>query len=255
MFLIDSHCHINMLDCNKLHKNIDDILHKAKKNNVHHVLAVSTSLNDSKKIFNTIKNKNVSYSCGVHPLNQEKYTFSQLIALANSPKIIALGETGLDYVKNQNKLIQIKSFRNHIRAGNFLKKPIIIHNRNAYKDIINIIKEENIETCGGVVHCFTENSSIAKKFLDIGLYISFSGIITFNNVHEIVNAVKFVPLDRLLIETDSPYLTPVPFRGKENQPAFLKYIAERVSIIKNVSLNLLSHVTKQNFCNLFNVDL
>lgn len=255
MFFIDSHCHLHMLNYKNLHKDLNDVLKKAQKNRVNYILSVSTSLKDCKYFS---KNKNVFYTCGVHPLNIEQYKFSQLINLAKNNLVIALGETGLDFFKNKNKeeiALQKKSFRNHIRAGTLLKKPIIIHSRNAYRDIIKILIEEKIENCSGVIHCFTENYSVAKKFLDMGLYISFSGIITFKKSYEIIKSLKFIPLDRILIETDSPYLSPYPYRGKENQPAFLKYIAKFISKIKNIDMDSLSFITNKNFSELFKITL
>lgn len=255
MFLIDSHCHLHMLDYKNLHKDLNDVLRKARKNKVHYILSVSTSLKDYQYFS---ENKNIFYTCGVHPLNKEKYEFSQLIKLSKNNLVIALGETGLDFFKNKSKeevILQIKSFRNHIRAGILLKKPIIIHSRNAHRDIIKILREEKIENCGGVIHCFNENYSVAKKFLDMGLYISFSGIITFKKIDEIIKSLKFIPLDRILIETDSPYLSPYPYRGKENQPAFLKYVAKFISQIKSIDIDTVGLITSKNFSKLFKVNL
>lgn len=260
MSLIDSHCHIDMLDYQSLHKDFDDVIKKSMLKQVNFILAVSTSLKSFKKLLNkVINNKNIFCSCGIHPLNKEKYSLNKLIKLADIYKVIALGECGLDYFHNINEkdvLYQKKLFTCHIRAGINIKKPIIIHSRNAYLDLLNILVEEKIEYCGGVIHCFTGNTNIVKKFLDLGLYISFSGIVTFKkNTEEIIKSLKFVPLNRLLIETDSPFLTPVPFRGKENQPAFIRETAKFIARIKQVSVEHLSYVTTKNFCNLFNVKL
>lgn len=259
MFLIDSHCHIDMLDYKILHKDLNDVIKKAKLKEVKFILAVSISLKSCKNIIRKIINNNsIACSCGIHPLNKEKYNIKSLMKLASHPKVIALGESGLDYFYNKdikNIIHQKKLFRDHIRVSILLKKPIIIHNRNAHMDILSILIDEKIESGRAIIHCFTEDTHIAKKFLDMGLYLSFSGMITFNNVEKIIQTLRFVPLDRLLIETDSPYLSPVPYRGKENQPAFVRDIAEYIAKVKNVDIHELSIVTKKNFCDIFNISL
>lgn len=256
MFLTDSHCHIDLLDYNKLHKNFNDVLSKAKKNNVFFLLAVSTNLSNCKNILNKTKNySNIKVSCGVHPLNNKKYLIKDLIKIAQNKNIIAIGETGLDYsIYDIEKIKQQKiSFKKHIFVSINLKKPLIIHNRNADKEVIKII-QENKKTCTGVIHCFNSSDiNFLRKILDINLYVSFSGIITFKNSNNIRNLIKFVPLDKLLIETDSPYLTPVPYRGIENQPAYLKYIAACIAKIKNMEIIDIAKITTKNFFNLFKI--
>lgn len=259
MFLVDSHCHIDMLNYKNIHKNLKDVIKKSFLQKVKFILAISSNLQSCKNILQqTVNYKNIACTCGIHPLNKDIYNFNKLIKLASTPRVIALGETGLDYIYNKyikDTIHQKKLFRDHIRAGIILKKPIIIHNRNASTDLLNIIIEEKIERCGGIIHCFTENINLARKLLDIGLYISFSGIITFNKVEKIIKSLRFVPLDRLLIETDSPYLSPVPYRNKENQPAYLIKIAEFIAKIKNINIQYLSEITTRNFCNLFKIDV
>lgn len=259
MFLIDSHCHLDLLNYKNIHKNIDDVLEKANNKSVKFILTIATSLSNCKNIIKqTINYKNIACTCGIHPLNTEKYNYEALLELSSHSKVIALGESGLDYKNNENHenlKYQKKLFRDHIRTGIILKKPVIIHNREASTDIIKILFEEKIEKCGAVLHCFTEDYSIARKFLDMGLYISFSGIMTFNNVEKIINSIRFIPLNRLLIETDSPYLTPVPYRKKENQPAFVKIIAEQIAKIKKIDLEYLAEITTKNFCDIFKVKL
>lgn len=257
MFLIDSHCHIDILNYIQLHKNLDDVLKKAKKNNICFFLTISTSLSNCKNILHKIKNyPNIKSSCGVHPLNNEKYLIEKLIKISQHKNIIAIGETGLDFsVLYDGKKIkkQKESFKKHIFTSISLNKPLIIHNRNADKDIIKIMQEEK-KNLTGIMHCFNSSDiNFLRKVLDINLYISFSGIITFKNANNIRNLIKFVPLDKLLIETDSPYLTPVPHRGKENQPSYLKYVAACIAEIKNMKIIEIAQITTRNFFNLFKI--
>ncbi|BGI51004.1 MAG: metal-dependent hydrolase [Arsenophonus endosymbiont of Ceratovacuna japonica] len=254
MFLIDSHCH---LDCLK-YKNINDIIIKAEANDVKYILSVATTLLNFSNMKNLIGQRtNIAFSCGIHPLNLNKnYDFDKLSKLASGNEVIALGETGLDYNSQTNnyKLQQI-SFRQHIRIACKLNKPVIIHARNSKKDILKILKEEQINNCGGVLHCFTEDIKTAKILLDMGLYISFSGIITFYNSEQIRQAARIIPLDRILIESDSPYLTPVPYRGKENQPAYVRNIAQFLSKLKGIDIEEIALATTKNFCDLFHLNL
>jgi len=195
----------------------------------------------------------VWYSCGVHPLYcYDNNSFLDLEKLSDNRRVIAIGETGLDYYHNtKNNNLQKISFRQHIRTAIKLNKPLIIHMRNSSLDVLKILKEERAHICQGVIHSFTENKSIAKKFLDMNFFISFSGITTFKSAQHLLEVVKFVPIERMLIETDSPYLTPVPHRGKENQPAYLYNIANYLSKIKNIDLNVFSAITTKNFYRLF----
>ncbi|WP_284443040.1 TatD family hydrolase [Buchnera aphidicola] len=264
MFLIDSHCHLDRLNYHLLHKNIDDVIKKSYKNYVKNFLTVSTSINNFYRITKLFKKyKVIFYSCGIHPLNCQKEldTFHRIENLSDKIKelslikrVIAIGETGLDYYySSETKKIQKDFFREHIRIAIKLKKPIIVHSRDAINDTIKILKEENADKCIGILHSFTGNCDAAFKLLDIGFYISFSGIITFKNSTELCDTIKKIPLDRLLIETDSPYLSPVPYRGKENQPAYLFNIAKKISILKKIDVNILAKITTNNFYTLFNV--
>ncbi|AHG60033.1 TatD family hydrolase [Buchnera aphidicola] len=264
MFLIDSHCHFDRLNYDLLHTNIEDVLKKSFNNDVKKFLTVSTSINNFYKI-NQLCKKNISilYSCGVHPLNCQKEIINfntiekiteKIEKLSSIPRVIAIGETGLDYhYSSENKNIQKKFFRKHIRTAIKLKKPIIVHSRNAMDDTIQILKEENAEICTGILHSFNDNYHSVSKLLDIGFYISFSGIITFKNSIELRSIIKKIPLERLLIETDSPYLTPVPYRGQENQPAYLLEIAKTISILKKINIEKISQMTTDNFHRLFNL--
>lgn len=258
MFLIDSHCHLDYLEYEKNNSTLDDIINNASANDVKFILGVSTTLESFYKMDALIGDrKNIAISCGVHPLNQKKpYNINEFHELAKNPKVIALGETGLDYFYSQDTKLQQKlSFREHIQTGIKLNKPIIIHMRNSSKDTLEIMQEEKIEICGAVLHCFTENQTIASKLLDMGCYISFSGIITFHNASHLHQIVRYIPLERMLIETDSPYLTPVPFRGKKNQPSYLRNIANNIALLKGVNIETISYFTTKNFCDLFKVSI
>nr|WP_024967741.1 metal-dependent hydrolase [Pantoea sp. IMH] len=258
MFLVDSHCHLDGLDYENLHQDITDVLAKAAARDVKFMLAVATTLPGYKAMTQLIGDRpEVAYSCGVHPLNQdEPYDFAELRQLAADPRVVAMGETGLDYYYQQEtKAQQQASFREHIRVGRDLNKPVIVHTRDAREDTLAILKEESVEECGGVLHCFTEDRETAEKLLDMGFYISFSGIVTFRNAETIREAARYVPLDRMLVETDSPYLAPVPHRGKENQPAYTRDVAEYMAVLKGVSVEEMAAATTQNFSRLFHVPL
>lgn len=256
MFLVDSHCHLDGLDYENLHQNVDDVLAKAAARDVKFMLAVATTLPGYKAMTQLIGDRpDIAYSCGVHPLNQnEPYDFAELRQLAADERVIAMGETGLDYYYQQEtKAQQQASFREHIRIGRDLNKPVIVHTRDAREDTLAILKEEKVEGCGGVLHCFTEDRDTAEKLLDMGFYISFSGIVTFRNAETIREAARYIPLDRILVETDSPYLAPVPYRGKENQPAYTRDVAEYMAVLKGVSIEELAQATTENFSRLFHV--
>lgn len=257
MLLVDSHCHLDGLDYQALHKDVAEVLEKARQRDVGFILAVATTLPGFRAMTALIgERKNVAFSCGVHPLNQdEPYDFAELRALASDPAVVALGETGLDYYYQQDNAAQQQaSFREHIRIGRHLNKPVIVHTRSAREDTLAILREEKAEECGGVLHCFTEDKDTAAALLDLGFYISFSGIVTFRNAEALREVARYVPLDRLLIETDSPWLAPVPHRGKENQPAYTRDVAEYLAVLKNVSLEQLATTTTENFARLFHID-
>ncbi|EFL91954.1 putative metallodependent hydrolase [Candidatus Regiella insecticola LSR1] len=258
MLLIDSHCHLDSLDYQQLHADVDDVLAKAKARGVGFVLAVATTLPGFSAMVELIgERKNVAFSCGVHPLYlKESYDDKKLLKLASASKVVALGETGLDYSYQKDNIAQQqKSFRQHICIGRELNKPVIVHTRAAAEDTLAILQQENARDCRGVLHCFTEDQATAKKLLDLGFYLSFSGIVTFRNSDKLREVVRYVPLDRLLIETDSPYLAPVPNRGKENQPAYVLDIAEYIAVLKKISLEELAEETTKNFSTLFHIDI
>ncbi|MGC6386503.1 metal-dependent hydrolase [Ewingella sp. S1.OA.A_B6] len=259
MFLVDSHCHLDSLDFNELHSGVDAVVEKARERDVKFMLAVATTLPGYTAMTQLIGDRpDVAFSCGVHPLNiEEGYDFEELRRLATDLKVVAMGETGLDYFyqKEDHQLkLQQDSFRHHIHVGRELNKPVIVHTRDACQDTLDILRDEQAGECGGVLHCFTEDVSTAEFLLDLGFYISFSGIVTFRNAEQLREVARYVPLDRLLIETDSPYLAPVPHRGKENQPAYVRDIAEYMAVLKGVSLEQLAEATTANFSRLFHLD-
>ena len=244
MFLVDSHCHLDGLNYESLHKDVDDVMAKA------------ATIPGYRSMRELVGNRpEVVFSCGVHPLNQdEPYDVEELRRLAAEEGVVAMGETGLDYFYTpETKAQQQLSFRQHIQIGRELNKPVIVHTRDARADTLAILQEEKVTDCGGVLHCFTEDRETAGKLLDMGFYISFSGIVTFRNAEQLRDAARYVPLDRLLVETDSPYLTPVPHRGKENQPAMVRDVAEYMAVLKGVSLEQLAQQTTDNFATLFHI--
>lgn len=256
MYLVDSHCHLDSLDYQQ--KSLEEVLNEAQKRDVKHCLSVATTLSGYQSMYQTLMPffDQVSLSCGVHPLNLKDEIFDTNLfrQLASDTHVVALGETGLDYYYEQDNIEEQKhAFAQHIHLGRELKKPIIVHTRQARRDTLDMLNSENVYS--GVLHCFTEDLSTARQLLDLGFYISFSGIITFKNAEELREVAKFVPMDRLLIETDSPYLAPVPFRGKENQPANVRQIAEYLSVLKGYTLEDFAKITTDNFCRLFGVTL
>jgi len=249
---VDSHCHLNFPE---LAQNIHAIRQLMQDECVGHALCVSVTLDKFPEVLGLAEQyANFYASVGVHPDYEEieEPTVEALVKLANHPKVVAIGETGLDYFRLQGDLAwQRERFRTHIRAAIIAGKPLIIHTRNAADDTLRIMREEGVERVGGVLHCFTESLAMALSAIEMGFYISFSGIVTFKNALEIKEVAKQIPLDRLLIETDSPYLAPVPFRGKINQPAYVKHVAQEVANLRGISLNQVAEATTANFFRLF----
>jgi len=248
--LVDSHCHLDFLD-----SDLDQILKAAHDMDVEYILSVCTNLDNFPKILQIAKSyKNVFTSLGIHPSEklQTEPTVDELVKLAADPLVVAIGEAGLDYHYDfvSQEAQQIR-FRNHIRAALEIKKPLIVHTREAREDTLRIMQEEGADKIGGVMHCFTETSETAKRALDMDFYISFSGIITFKNAASLREIAKSVPLDRMLLETDAPYLAPMPYRGKPNQPAYVRYVAECIAKLRNVSYETIAKHTTQNFFRLF----
>lgn len=257
LFIIDSHCHLDSLDYDNRHKNVDEVIENAKMRGVQHFISICTNVGRFQAMKElTAHCPDVSLSCGVHPLNveDEPFDYAKLLELAQDPKVVAIGETGLDYhYTPETKTLQQSLFEQQIEIANIVKKPLVIHTRSARADTMHFLEKGNAEQCGGVLHCFTEDWEMAKRALDIGFYISISGIITFRNAEELRDVVRKLPLDRLLVETDSPYLAPIPYRGKPNQPAYVREVCEYVATLKGVSLEEMAQITTKNVQNLFKI--
>jgi TatD DNase family protein len=250
--LVDSHCHLNFPE---LLENLPAIKQAMQDNKVGHALCISVTLPDFPQVLALAEtNDNFYASVGVHPdyENIDEPSVDELLKLADHPKIIAIGETGLDYFRLTGDLEwQRTRFRTHIRAAIACGKPLVIHTRNSAEDTLRIMREENAQQVGGVMHCFTENLDVALQAIELGFYISFSGIVTFKNALTIKEVAKQVPLGKMLVETDSPYLAPMSFRGKTNQPSYVKHVAEEIARLRGISLEEVSLVTTNNFFRLF----
>ncbi|WCP66176.1 YchF/TatD family DNA exonuclease [Vibrio tubiashii] len=251
---VDSHCHLDKLDYQELHQGIEDVVAKAKAANVTELLSVGVTLDSFPNMLEMIEPyDNIYASCGVHPLDVESdFALDRLHEYASNPKVVAIGETGLDYhYQPETAELQKLRFEQQVDLAVKLNKPLIIHTRNARQDTLDILKNGNAEQCGGVIHCFTEDLAFAEAAMDLGFYISISGIVTFRQATELKEVVKALPLERLLIETDSPYLAPVPHRGKQNQPAYVVEVAAYIAQLKGRSLGEVGEKTSENFRNLF----
>ena len=256
--LIDSHCHLTY---EPMVSDIQKVLDLCKQNQVSKILTIGTNLETSKKSIQIAEAyKNIFCTIGLHPNETEKegINFTEIVNLArSSKKIIGIGETGLDFYYDKEKkksAIQIDMFEKHIELGEKTHKPVIVHTRSADKETLEVIKKiKNRKEIDFVIHCFTGNPNFCHKLLDLGCYISFSGIITFNKVEEICKAVEIVPLDKLLVETDSPYLSPIPFRGKKNYPSNVKFVAEKIAQIKKISFEEIALSTSKNFNKIFSI--
>ena len=250
--LVDSHCHIPMIEGES---SVADIINEALQNDVGHMLCVSVELSSFPEILSLARQyPSVSASVGVHPNTQmdEEIEVEKLAEMASDKAVVAIGETGLDYFRSEGELEwQRQRFRRHIAAAKEVKKPLIIHCREAKEDVLQILAEEKACETGGVMHCFVEDWETAKKAMDLNFLISFSGIVTFKNAQPLKEVAKQVPLDRLLVETDAPYLAPVPFRGKTNQPAYVKHVAEHIAELRGISYEEIADITTQNFFRLF----
>lgn len=255
MPFVDSHCHINFPD---LAANLPDVLQRMHDNGVTAVLCVAVNLADFPQVLTLAEqHPNIYASVGVHPDYEgvEEPGVERLVQLAAHPKVIAIGETGLDYFRLEGDLEwQRTRFRNHIRASRESGRPLIIHTREAAADTLRIMQEEKASEAGGVMHCFTETWEVAEAALAMGFYISFSGIVTFKNATQIKEVAQRVPLDRILIETDAPYLAPVPHRGKLNQPAYVRHVAEEIAALRGLTLEEVGLRTTANFFRLFGLD-
>ena len=258
--LVDSHCHLNCIDLSSFDNNLDNVIQAATEVGIEHLLSVCVELTDFPELMAIAKRyPQVSISVGVHPASEEQPnepTVEMLSQLAAYPDCIAIGETGLDYFHiktEEGQKNQQRRFATHIQTAIQVNKPLIIHTRDAAEDTITLMQSEQAEKIGGVMHCFSEGWDIAKKALELNFYISISGIVTFKNAERLREVAKKVPLDRLLIETDSPYLAPVPYRGKQNHPALVKYVALALSELHQIPFEELAQKTTANFYRCFGV--
>jgi TatD DNase family protein len=251
---VDSHCHINFPE---LAGKLPDVLESMAKNRVTHALCIGVNLPELPGVLQlAADHPNIYASVGVHPDYEDtpEPSIETLTELSRRDKVVAIGETGLDYFRVSGDLEwQRARFRTHIRAARECGKPLVIHTRSAAADTLAIMRQEQAAEAGGVMHCFTESWEVAQGALDLGFHISFSGIVTFKNAQEIKDVARRVPLDRMLIETDSPYLAPVPFRGKLNEPAYVRYVAEEIARLRDMPLEEVAAITSGNFYRLYGV--
>lgn len=252
---IDSHCHLDRVDLSSYGDSFMDMVQASRAAGVSHMLCVSIDLESYPGMLALVDGyEDISVSVGVHPCDQDRRepTVSELVHLAAHPRNVAIGETGLDYFRAEGDLEwQRERFRVHIRAARETGKPLIIHTREAREDTLQILREENAQEVGGVMHCFTETWEMAEAAMELGFYISFSGIVTFKNAAALREVATLVPPDRLLIETDSPYLAPAPFRGKPNEPRYVYRVAETIADLKDMTVDEVAEISTRNFHCLF----
>lgn len=251
--LVDSHCHLDFPDYTD---GVEPLLANMAQAGVSHALCVSVSLERFPGVLALAERyDNLFASVGVHPDHEDAQepSVEELVRLAAHPRVVAIGETGLDYYRSPREAVawQRERFRTHIRAAKAAGKPLIIHTRNAAEDTLAIMAEEGADAVGGVMHCFTESLAVAEQAMAMGFYISFSGIVTFKNAAALREVASAVPLDRLLVETDAPYLAPVPHRGKRNEPAYVVHVAETIARIKGIGLEDVARASRENFFRLF----
>jgi len=253
--LIDSHCHLDRVSLKPYDGSFARMMEQTLAAGVAHMLCVSIDLEGYPAMRERVEGyPQVSVSVGVHPNEPQRRdpTPAELVALAGDPKNVAIGETGLDYYRSQGDLEwQQRRFRNHIQAARACGKPLIVHSRNAPDDTLRILREEQAAEVGGVLHCFTGDWAMARAALDLGFYVSFSGIVTFDKTEDLQEVARRLPIDRLLIETDCPYLTPVPHRGRPNEPRFVAAVAERIAGLRGMAREALVKATGENFLRLF----
>lgn len=250
--LVDSHCHLNFPD---LVARLPEVLANMQAQQVTHALVIGVTLPDFPAVLALAEqHAHLWATVGVHPDNPDAVepTCAQLIDLARHPRVVGIGETGLDYYWCKGDVSwQQQRFRTHIQAARASGLPLVVHTRDAVVDTLRLLAEEEAGRCGGVMHCFTESWEHAQQALDLGLYISISGIVTFKNATQVQEVASKVPLDRLLVETDSPYLAPVPYRGKQNQPAYVRQVAAYIAQLRGISYDTLARATSENFFRLF----
>ncbi|WP_372861460.1 TatD family hydrolase [Spongiibacter sp.] len=253
--LVDSHCHLDRIDLSPYDGDLAAAVSAAVERGVERMLCIGIDINNAPTVVDIAQRfDNIYASVGIHPLDisDEICEVEALLQLADQPKVVAIGETGLDYYYSAEKKVeQQRSFANHLQAASRCGKPVIVHTRDAREDTLSLIAEHGDPRVAGVLHCFTESWEMASAAMDMGYYISFSGIITFKNAAELRDVVKRVPIERLLVETDSPYLAPVPYRGKKNEPKYVREVAECVAELKGLSLAEVAAHTTRNFDQLF----
>ncbi|BAN69099.1 TatD family hydrolase [endosymbiont of unidentified scaly snail isolate Monju] len=252
---VDSHCHLDRIDLTPHEGDFSRMMAANREAGVERMLCVSIDLESYPAMRELVEpHEEVLVSVGVHPCDADRRTptVAELVALADDPRNVAIGETGLDYFRAEGDLDwQRERFRIHIRAARETGKPLIIHTREAREDTLRILEEENAAEVGGVMHCFTETWEMAEAAMAMGFYISFSGIVTFKNAEALREVARRVPLDRLLIETDSPYLTPVPYRGKPNEPRYVAQVAETIAGLRGLDTAEVARLSSANFDRLF----
>ena len=258
--LVDSHCHLDYVLESGEFGTIAEIIDHAREHDVTHMVCISVDGDNIPKVLAIAEqHANVFASVGIHPnevINGDLST-DKLLKLAEHKKVIAFGETGLDYFRSEPGAIaaQKQSFIAHIDAAKEAKKPLVIHSRDAFDDTFKILKEHNAQDIGGIIHCFTGGVDDAKRAIDLGFCISFSGIVTFKNASDIQAAAAAIPLESILVETDSPYLAPMPYRGKENYPGYTQYVAKHIAALRGISYEEVAAATTANFCQLFSLTL
>lgn len=252
---IDSHCHLDRIDLKDFDNNFNQLLDTIQQGKVDRMLCVSINLEEYPTMKAMVEALDyIDISVGVHPCDtrDDIIKLQQLIELGSDSKVVAIGETGLDYYySKETREQQMSSFKIHMQAANELNKPVIIHTRDAQQDTLDILKEGNVENCGGVMHCFTESWDMARQALEMDMYISFSGIVTFRNADTLREVARQVPDDRFLIETDSPYLAPVPHRGKQNHPGWVGHVAECLAEVRGCSVEQIAELSRNNYLRLF----
>lgn len=253
--LVDSHCHLDRLKLEKYDNKLSTAIDAALSRGIQQLLCVGISVNNREAVVKIAEQfPQVVSSVGVHPCDVKEgvATEEDLVEWSKHPKVVALGESGLDYYYSEDdKALQHESFAIHLRAAAQANLPVIVHTRDARADTLQLIKEHGQESSAGVLHCFTENWEMAKAAIDMNYMISLSGIVTFKNAHELKEVAKKIPLDRLLVETDSPYLAPVPYRGKPNEPQYVREVAEYLAELRGISFEALAEATTDNFYRLF----
>jgi TatD DNase family protein len=252
---VDSHCH---LDFPELRDDLPQVLEAMRQNGVTHALCIGVQMDAWPDVHAlALAQPNLYATVGVHPdyENLEEPTVDLLVARAHEHKVVAIGETGLDYFRLTGDLgWQRTRFRAHIRAAREAGRPLVIHTRAAAEDTLAIMRDEHAADAGGVMHCFTETWDVAERAIDLGFHISFSGIVTFRNATAVKDVARRTPLSRMLIETDSPYLAPVPYRGKRNQPAWVRHVAEEIAALRDEPVEVIARATSDNFFRLFGID-